>query len=271
MTNFHRIISFLFVFIIAFSSCKISKKLTQTKPLEEKKIDYLVQKMDSCRFKFEWLSAKISASVTMKDNSNSFSASLRMRNDSMIWLSISALGIEVARMQITQDTSKLIDRINSRYAITNFNSLNNLLQLSLDFNMFESLLLGNYFSYFDEKKLKSSYIDGENYVVSTLRRRKLKRSIEKEETMKRFVQDFWLDSKTFRVVKTVIDDNKTKRKLTANYENFIMVDSMQLASKVTINIQSENLAQLIFEWSKVNINKPQEFPFSIPEKYEKMR
>ena len=258
--------------LILQTSCKTTKKVsTEAKPLEEKKVDYLIQKMDSAKFNWEWLSAKISATVKINDNANSFSATLRMRKDSIIWINISALGIQAARVLVTKDTVKLVDYINSKYAISDLTYLNTLLHGTFNFEMLQELLLGNYFSYLNKKELKSSYVDGQNYIVSTLRNRKLKRSLEDKEPNKRIIQDVWLDPKIFRVVKMSIDDNKMKRKLISTYENFMEVDSLQLAHKITMNVESEKPTQIILEYSKVIRNKEQETPFNIPEKFEMMK
>ena len=269
---------FTFCFLL-FNACRTAKKITETKPLEEQKIDALIQKMDSGKFDCEWLSVKISAAYNSASSGNSFSAVLRMRKDSVIWISISSLGIEAARIYLAKDTMKYMDRLNSRYAVSGYDSLNNLFRLSVDFDMLQSLLLGNFFSYTDKKELKSAYIDGQYYILSTLRKRKLKRALEEKEPNKRIIQDVWLDPLSFRIVKMSVDDNRIRQKLTVAYENFRSAEvegagrdaGKPLAHKTTLRINSEKPMTITLEYSKVFINKPQEFPFTIPEKYELMK
>ncbi len=240
-------------------------------PLEEKKPEYLIRKMDSARFDCLWLSAKISAETDLAGKTNSFSVTLRMKKDSLMWMSISSLGIEAARVCITRDSIRFIDRLNSKYKTADFNYLKSLLPFALDFEAMQSVLFGNYFSYLSRKELKSSYVDEKYYIVSTLRKRKLKRSLEEKEPNKRIIQDVWLEPNTFRVAKMSVDDNKLKRKLIVSYDNFTETDSLYFPHKEDIRMEGDKPAHISLEYSKVSVNKPQEFPFSIPEGYEQMR
>ena len=267
----------VFSALLTLSSCHTLKKVVVKKPLTEADPENLIPKMDSAQFHCEWMSAKISASSTNDGKNNSFSASMRIRKDSIIWVSISSLGIEVARIFITKDSLKLVNRLDSKYALSAFTKINTTLQLSLDFDMLQALIFGNYFSYLDEKKLRSSYVDDDLYILSTLRRRKLKRAMEEKELNKRIIQDVWIDPKSFRVRKMAVDDNKLNRKMIAQYEYAIPDDSTQInettgfPKKISISIESEKPMQIIMEITKVTLNKEQEFPFSIPEKYERMK
>lgn len=256
---------------IAFSACKTTKKAARS-PLNSKNPQELTQLLNDHDFKFDWLNAKIEATYTKEDKTNSFNITLRIRKDSVMWLSISpALGIEVARVLITKDTLKLVDRLNSKYAISNFSHINELLQVTLDFETLQELLVGNSFSYLDDKKFRSSFIDGDLYVLSTLGKRKLKKSIVDDKEIKRnFNQDIWMEPDIFKVVKMLIQDRKANKKLLADYKDFRDVEGQKFAFKSSFNIQTEKTVNITLEYTKVNINKPQEFPFSIPEKYEKM-
>ena len=267
----------LLIALLFSASCHTFKKITVHRVLTEKHPENLVSKMDSAEFIPKWMSAKISAESSIGDKSNSFSANLRIRTDSVIWLSISSLGIEAARIIITRDSVKVVDRINSKYELADFSYINRVFQLATNFDMLQSLLLGNYFPYLDARKLRSSYVDGDFYLLSTLRRRKLKRELEEKEPNKRIIQDVWLDPASFRIEKMSVDDNKLKKKLIAVYEDFQPVestfstDTVQIAHQVTFTIESEKPASIKLSYSKIILDKVQEFPFSIPEKYEPMK
>lgn len=258
-------------------SCHPLKKANVRKPLSETKPEVLVQKMDSARFRANWLALKMSASFEAGGESNSFSASVRLRKDSVLWVSISALGIEAARILVTKDSVKLLDRLNSKYMLASFDYLNSTFQLALDFEMLEDMICGNYFSYLDASKLRSSYIDESLFILSTLRRRKLKREMEDKEPNKRIIQDVWLDPSSYRIVRFSVDDNKLQKKLIAAYENYQDITSetdtaiQTFPHKVSLKIESDKPAKLEYEVTKVTLDKEQEFPFSIPDKYERMK
>ncbi len=260
-----------------FSSCHNLKIAASKKPLIETKPELLIAAMDSARFQAEWVNMKVSATSELDGKSNSFTASIRIRKDSVIWISISSLSIEVARILITHDSLKLIDRINSKYLLSSFSYLNNTFQLEVDFQMLESLIFGNYFSYLNDTKLRSSYVDEDEYIISTLRRRKLKRSMEDKELHKRIIQDVWINPNTSRITKMAIDDNKLDKKVITKYENFTSISAEEevktqdFPHKLSMEIESAKPAKFGYEVSKITLNKEQDFPFSIPEKYTRMQ
>ncbi|MBK7856213.1 MAG: DUF4292 domain-containing protein [Bacteroidetes bacterium] len=103
-----------------------------------------------------------------------------MRRDSVIWISISpALGIEVARVLITKDSVKVIDRLSNKYKLTDYKYLNDLLRMNVDFDIIQGVLTGNLFSY-KRNRLSSVYLEDKYYILSSLGKRKLKRSLEEK-------------------------------------------------------------------------------------------
>lgn len=278
MLNFSAVRNKLFPFACVIAacffgllSCKTTKKVPHS-PLVFKNAQELSQLSDQHEFKYEWINAKLTATIITKDKNTSLNVNLRLRKDSAIWMSISpALGIEVARILISKDSIKVIDRINSKYIITNYAYLNDLLQVLVDFDMVQSLLIGNNFSYLDDKKFRSATIDEDLYVLSTLGKRKLKKTIvEDKEINRRIIQDIWLDPENFKVVKMLIQDKKSNKKLLTQYKDFRDVESQKFPFVASYDVESNKSIRINIEYSKVVINKHQDFPFSIPEKYEKM-
>ena len=109
----------LAIFLLA-SSCKQQKKIVfgNTKCiLEPKTSKFLTRHLKENEFNFEHLNAKINAEAIIDSSENSFSVTLRMRKDSIIWMSISKLGIEGARLMITKDSVKFMNR---SYDVQNF-------------------------------------------------------------------------------------------------------------------------------------------------------
>jgi hypothetical protein len=261
----------IFICLFAYTACKTTKKLPHS-PLVLKTVQDLTQLIGQNAFKYEWINAKLSANITTTDKDNSVTVNLRIRKDSAIWMSISpALGIEVARVLITKDSIKIMDRLNSKYVVNNYAYLNELLQVQVDFEMIQSLLIGNNFSYLDDKKFKSSLLDGELYVLSTLGKRRLKKTIiEDKEINRGLVQDTWLEPENFKVVKMLIKDKKNNKELLSAYQDFRMVENQRFPFVSAFNIKSYKTVDIKIEYSKVTINKAQDFPFTIPEKYEKM-
>lgn len=124
----------LFSAAVIFSSC--NKKLIPTSAIEE---EYALEKFD-----FQYLQAKSKIKFKSPDRSLSSNASIRMKKDSIIWVSVSPIfGIEAARGFISQDTIVFMDRVNSEVHRYNYETLSNTLNFEVDFNMLQSIILGN--------------------------------------------------------------------------------------------------------------------------------
>ena len=108
-------------------SCNTQRQIIKD-PIKEKGADFLFQQLKKNEFKFSGLNIKFNAEVSFNKNDNSFSGNLRIRKDSAIWISISpALGIEAFRILITNDSAKLLNRLNTTFFAGDLKYINNFL------------------------------------------------------------------------------------------------------------------------------------------------
>ncbi len=70
----------------------------------------------------------------------SFRGSLRILKDSIIWLSISKMGIEGMRVKLTPDSVAFIDRLHRQYMTTSYDYLNEKFNIELDYFLIQSFL-----------------------------------------------------------------------------------------------------------------------------------
>lgn len=256
---------------IVFSECNPQRKIIK-EPIKDKKADYLFGQLKKNEFKFEWLSIKFSATVKIHKSENSFNGNIRIRKDSIIWISITpALGIEAARAVITADSVKLLNRLETTYFAGDFKYINTLLKTDLDFDMLQSLLVGNDFSFYENNVFKAS-VDGMQYKLNTVGRGKLKKYIKtSDDTISLLTQDIWLDPETYKITKVQLKELKENRKLEAEYSDFNMIDSLMYPFKLHYNATSEKeKVEINIENSKVTATGPLEFPFNVSSKYQRI-
>ena len=268
---------YLFVFIILFA-CKSTEHAVKTS-IKGKSAQFLLDRLEQNELNYDWLSAKLSTTAEINDRKYSVTIKLRIRRDSAIWMSVSpALGIELARVIITKDSLKFLNRLNSTYFAGSFNYLNRLIQTDINFEMLQSLLTGNSFSLLSddnfqegkEDKFKSS-IDGDHYLLSTLRKRKLKKTMAGKKAVAIPVQRIWLDPESFKVSKLEINDlSQVNRTFEVNYNEFKKIENQLFPYKINFKIKAEQSVGVALNYSKISINKPRKLPFSIPEKYEQI-
>lgn len=264
-------IAVLFIFIIC--SCHPQKQIIK-EPIKEKGAAYLFEQLKKNEFIFENINVKFSSNVTYNKNSNSFNGNLRIKKDSIIWISVTpALGIEAMRLMINIDSAKLINRLNSTYYIGDFKYFNRLIKTDLDYDILQSILIGNDFSTYEtlENNVFKASIDGKNYLLSTVGRGKIKKYLKsKDDSSKVIVQDIWIDSESYKITKIRIKDPKANQKLEAFFSDFQMVDSMLYPTKIIYNISNEKTKMEIqLENIRITRNALIEFPFNISSKYSK--
>jgi hypothetical protein len=261
---------FLFCFFI-FSSCKTSKQTVVAAPLKLRGAD-VIQVFDSVmrnEFSFEWLTLKASVDYISQNESESFDVNLRVRKDSAIWLSITPLlGIEAVRVLVTHDSMQILDRVHKTYSVHNFDYLDSLLKTNINFEIIQAVMVGNYFPYLKNEKLKSVYDEDSTTILSTLNKRKLRRAMEDKDPNKPIVQDFWINSE-YRIMKSRMEDDKLNRSLEAVYSNFIKAGSKLIPSKIFVSVNSSRPSTINIEYSKITVDEPVTIPFSVPEKYER--
>lgn len=263
-------------FLTGFYSCKslhkaeVPKVKENKKPLDKTAPD-LQQLISDNSFKAKTLTAKASVKSVIGDQETSFNINLRIYTDSVIWISITPLlGIEVARVKITRDTVMFIDRLNKKYSISGFQYLNELLQVNVDFDIIQGVLTGNLFAY-KKNKFNSVYIEEQYYILSTLSKRNLQRSLEDRDINKPIVQDLWVNDTTYRVIRLNVEDQRRNKSLLSDYSDHRQTDGGLFPFKSNTVIQAEKILKVEIEYNKINLNSDIEFPFNIPEGYEKIQ
>ena len=94
---------------------------------------------------FEWLTANMN--IQAEGNGmefNDLSGQLRMRNDSLIWLSVTAtMGVEVLRAKVSNDSVWLINRLEKTYLAEPLDTVSAQLGMPLSLPLLQILLLDN--------------------------------------------------------------------------------------------------------------------------------
>lgn len=265
--------------LFSITSCKgrkqavVSPAPTEIRPMQERSVQELMGKLDSAEFKAVWINAKASVSTIQDGSETSFNITMRSKRDSIIWISISPLlGIEVARVMITTDSVKFIDRLHGKYQVGSFENINKILQLKANFELVQALLFGNFFAYKkNENRFNSVYLEDKYYILSSLNKKNLRRSLEEKDPNKPVIQDVFIDENSYRIKKMQVNDQKISKTLTTDYEDFRITDAGLFPFKSVTRIEADKFFEIKIEYGKVAVGEPQEFPFNVPANYERIR
>jgi hypothetical protein len=106
----------LLLAVLSLNSCASIRK---SKGVADKDMtaSSLLKRMEKQRLSPDWFESRLRIDYADDDMSVSASATIRMKKDSLLWLSVKKLGFEVARVQVTPDSVYVVDRFNKEYTI----------------------------------------------------------------------------------------------------------------------------------------------------------
>ncbi|NNK80982.1 MAG: DUF4292 domain-containing protein [Flavobacteriales bacterium] len=264
--------------------------------------NFITRNMEANMLQYDWITAKVSTEADMNGEKMSFKTNLRMRKDSIIWMSISpALGIEVARMIVTPDSVKFIDKWNDKYYLGTHDFIEERINVDLDFQFLQDLAVGNPILYDSEGKFKGTK-DDEGYVLTSRSKAKVRKItgvkytrknaeamedtivldvdekrydkvIEKfdEDNNELILKRYWVGPDNFKVIRTIVNDLLNLRSIQADYEKFEEVEGQFIPVKMNYKIvEPTKQAGFRMEYTRVKLDKATTFPFTIPEKFVKI-
>lgn len=237
------------------------------------------------------------ANVHMKDSADSqgFKAHVRCVVDSAVWLSVvPALGIEVARALLTNDSMKVIDKLGDRYWVGDTAQARLKFGLQPSLSLFQQALLGQPIGLDFEEKYKSEREDGQ-YTLTSKERRRFRRAAEDlapddtladdrdmgerrmERTLRRagkkdaIVYKYWLDPDSFRVTRVLIVDLAHDQQADVRYSERTDVNGHLLPQRLTLSLSDPaRHAEATLELDRISLEGPLQLNFRIPEKFTPM-
>jgi Domain of unknown function (DUF4292) len=204
---------------------------------------------------FDYLVIKSKINLKVQGNSTHLTANIRIKKDSVIWLSITpGMGIEVLRAIVTPDSVKVINRLENKYDAYSISYIKQQLGIAIDYYSLQNLMVGDVLLPFQET----------DQVLTT------------DQTWQVKQQQRGLDAVTLisRIQKKVTQTeaaNKEDKYLLSTYNNFILSDSVLFHQEQTLVMRNGKDTSFI-EASHQKIEFPKKsvaFPFNVPKRFEK--
>ena len=244
------------LFALLFS-CKrppvTSTPTTPTKPAPER--------VEVKNLEFAYFKSKSKITYTDASSSQSATVDIRVKRDSIIWLSINKVGIEGARTLITRDSIFILDRLNNELLAYDFPTLSKRFNFPVSFDFLQAAMLGNV-TVQDTPGYKIAIIKEPNYYIL--------RQNQDSVTM-----DNYVDNSDQKLKRVSVLEKSTNNSLNIQYENFTPLENFLFPFKgsLTLNYQlaGNNYHTAIqVEHQKAEISdKELKFPFAVPPKYER--
>lgn len=260
--------------VLSAAGCKSAREVEGDRDVPSRKTDEILAHMQEAELRCEWVSIKYDVEIKTEKVDDSFKMYIRMKQDSVIWVSATYYAVEVARFLFTPDTVKFMDRKNNQFYIGNYDYIQERFNIEVNFDILESLILSNSTKLLsveaESEKIRSSKDEG-MYYVSFLKKGQIRRALRRDDIDEALDLNvgFWVDPSSFRLQRTRITDLESDRVLTAEYADFQASCNSVFPYTTMYTAQSSNeQAKVKTSVMKFSTGKEVSLSFTIPEKYE---
>jgi len=219
-------------------------------------MEHLHQGVAARRIEFNTFSAKLKVSFQGRDGKrNDFNANLRMKKDSVLWLSVNALlGFEAFRVLITPDSIKVLNKMDKVLQLRSMSYVQEIARLPFGFSEIQDLIMGNPI-YFDGRMISYKKEGGTVSILSV------------DDLFRHLLT---LDPEGFRALHSKLDDLDGVRARTADvtYGEYEKPDGMQFSTYRKITVSEKSKLDIEMKYKQYAFNEALNFPFNIPKNYK---
>lgn len=246
----------IFIVILIFiTSCKSSKITDNT--IANLSARNVIKKHQNTEFKKRTLKATLTVKYSGKQDLPSLNASIRIQKDSVIWISFSKLGFQVAKILITPTQVKFYEKLSKSYFEGDFELISEFVGSDLDFTNVQNLFFGEALVNLKDRKYQVSIQD--NYYA-----------LKPKKNSPVFHESFWIDPFTFKLVKEEIKNSEKQQILSVLYKDYEKINESLFPKGFVIEaIGNKNHTKIDVSYRNIVFNAPLKFPFKLPSGYSK--
>jgi hypothetical protein len=208
---------------------------------------------------FDYFQGKARMVLRDANKEREVKANIRMRKDSVIWMTFSVIGVQGGKALINKDSITIVSTVDKEYYVFPYNELSSRFHFEINYEVVQAAMLGNPIitrSTSDEVQNESSmYLLKQNQAdVSVVN---------------------YVNAASMKIEKVEMKEANSMNSLVINYSNFQPVGDKVFPYNGTINLFYKTLSGLlnttiIFEYNKAEVgDRELRFPFNIPKRYER--
>lgn len=107
--------------------------------------DSVYSKVVANQIQYKTLSERCNLTWDDGNTAQQFNASIRLRKDSLIWMSLGMFGFEGARVLISPDSFRLVNKMTSEHMVRDYNFIQSWILMPVNFEMLQQILAGQKF------------------------------------------------------------------------------------------------------------------------------
>lgn len=262
----------------AFLSCLLlfscAKKLVggNMEKVERRKTSELLHVLDSLtKQKPQTFYSKISTKYRDTTQDLSFKTSIRMVKDSAINALITYATLPIFNSILTPDSLTILNKRSKCFTKTKLNYIKENFGVAFDYKNVEELILGLPLAYDEDQKYFQIH-DPHNYIVSSHRKREIRRYDKKEKLQDEIIIKYFLSNDLKGLKKMEVESNADSARIEVNFLKWEMVENYNIPSEVFIRIFTpKNRIEVEMNYDKIQVNVPQQLFLVIPEEYEECK
>jgi hypothetical protein len=223
---------------------------------------YIKQVWDTIRKNYisdyQTFSAKIKVDFEGSDGkrNNNVNAFVRLKKDSIIWVTITApLGIDAFRVLITPDSVKMLNKLNRTVQLRSVEYLQEVTKIPMTFNDLQNLLIGN-----------PIFLDSN---INTYK--KDDKSISLMSIGVLFKHLLTVNKDDYTLTHSKLDDVDAIRARTAylSYSDYQAKNGVRFSTHRKITVSEKSKLDIEMEFKQFDFNVDLNFPFNIPKNYKR--
>jgi hypothetical protein len=242
----------LVISTLFFFSCSrkiVAPVITETEPKKELHIEGI---------DFGYFQGKARMILRDANKEREVKANIRVRKDSVIWMTFSVIGVQGGKALINKDSITIVSNMDKEYFVFEYPELSKRYNFEINYDVIQSAMLGNLILPRDS---------GSETVIPESSMFILKQQAGTVE-----VANF-VNAASAKIEKIEMKEQNSSNSLVINYSNFQPVGDKVFPYNGTISLFYKTLAgvlntTVIFEYSKADVgDKELKFPFNIPKRY----
>lgn len=236
--------------LLLMQSCH--RKAIPTLPEPPKKLD--IEEID-----FGYLHSKARMIFKDEKKERDVKANIRIRKDSVIWMTFSVIGVQGGKALINKDSITIVSTVDKEYYVFDYVELSRRFNFKIDYAVLEAAMLGNPI----RTKQPSDEIGREGEFDKLLQK-------EGSVTIKSLINPIIKKIEQVELVEAT-----TNNTLKLQYSNFQPLGEKSYPYNGVVSIFYKTTAGIInntitFEYNKVEVgDKELKFPFNIPKRYDR--
>jgi hypothetical protein len=252
--------------LFLFTSCASTKNASKKTHKREK--TYAFQIPEQYVFQ-DWIKFKSELSVVTDGEKITLDAQFRIKQNQIIWVTVSKIGFPLAKLYLTPDSVFMIDSFHKKYLKGTYQELSNKLGSKLNFNLVQNMVLGQIikeegptFSWFTDSDLQLSTAPRDSVKLdsTSLVAYSKPYSIQKIDTTNKLLKGYYSEIPERSEALSILFN---KRDTTFTYP---------IPNQVTISVFKNSVLKMICNLAhqKIELLAEVKTPFEIPEDYVKM-